>query len=720
MVNSINNRLKQLFHIPVIFGLVQIPTGLLLVIILSLTSYSNAQPCKIFYNPYPDINELSITSDDCVLEGKHIWINNEIQTLNPDFSGIGSISKIYSPPLNLSPFGMEVKFFGEKAKVEYYTWKPGEIIEEASMNEINIKCLIVPVFPYKKIVQVIELSNPTKEKIIVPVSVSATPSLSSYNSRWSYGPMNAVKKATFKKSQLKSTLYFETEDGEIKIKSGDAGFIKTASELKREILLEPKSKKYFTLVISYKGKENSEMSEDMIVEKLISQSRKRWIERIEYAYNHLGKIKSSNPELDMFYKRGILTLLTCEWNKKEMLLRPYFSESGIDGGAVCSYMWGLAYVSKIMPLYNPQAWKAQIKQAIKTDAKNHYAFIPLTGESIGPWYSYNQYSMVRIIYDYILISGDNTFLNEKVNDKKVIDYCIEQALYRDNIDDKVRLINYGTNKNLLELKKTGTYQFFVPSPNAERCWSYRAVDKLCHLAGIKSLNLSGRADSLATLIRKELWSVEKKWFMTKDTVGEKHFSPSIQIFDMLRCGVLNKTQENKILDHLNEKEFLSEYGVHSISKEYRGYDSTDIDWGGPGVYAGDAPELIEDLYLSEHYKKAQGILKRILWWGKHLPYYPQAIIADKIDYRRNGRANVLAGVTSTQSVLFGILGLKFSSEGEISFKPCKTDLFIDLQLKEILINGKSVNVSVHENNFSVTIDGKETKSKNKANTIYIF
>ncbi|MCB9250582.1 MAG: hypothetical protein H6613_19600 [Ignavibacteriales bacterium] len=116
--------------------------------------------------------------------------------------------------------------------------------------------------------------------------------------------------------------------------------------------------------------------------QLIQEARERWNERLTYAYNHLGRIKSSNADLDLFYKRGILSLLTCEWNKKELLLQPYFSESGIDGGAVCSYLWGYAYVSKIMPIYNSQAWKNQIIQGIKTDAKNHYAFTPIIGEGL--------------------------------------------------------------------------------------------------------------------------------------------------------------------------------------------------------------------------------------------------------------------------------------------------------------------------------------------------
>lgn len=661
-----------------------------------------------FNNRFQNVEELAISSENCILENRHLWVSSEIQTVNPDFSGIGGITSIYSPPFNLSPFQMELRFFDKKIVPIKYTWKPGEIILDAESDGIRIKCLLVPAFSSNRIIEVFELSNLKSEKIIVPVMISANPGLSYFDNLWPWSPQKADKMAILKKTEKKGGLCFESADGIIEIGSQNQELTRSENELTGQIQLKPGGKKYFTLVVSYTGKKEINKSTDLKVDgdELINQSRERWNERLEYAYSHLGRIKSSNPEFDLFYKRGILSLLTCEWNKQEMIFSPYFSESGIDGGAVCSYLWGIAYVSRIMPLYNPGAWKEQIKQSIKTDAKNHYAFTPFTGESIGPWYSYNQYSAIRIIYDYVIVTGDYGFLTETIDNKRIIDYCIEQASYKDDLKQNAKLINYGTNENLLELRKTGTYQFVVPSPNAERCWSYRAVDDLCKLADSRNLNLSQRADDIADLINKELWSEEKKWFLTIDTLGNRHFSPSIQIFDMLRCGVFSKEQEIKIISHLNETEFLSRYGVHSLSKKDPGYDINDADWGGPGVYAGDAPELIEDLYYSGYPEKAEDVLKSILWWGKHFPYYPQAIIADKIDYRHNGRANVLAGLASTQSVLFGVLGLKFLPTGEISINIPDNDLFDTLNIDGLLIKDRNTSIKIIDDDIFVAPEGK--------------
>jgi len=693
-----------------IFRLIRF-SGLALLILILVTECKSGNDKDIFSNPYQNSNDFELSSKYCMLEGKHLWVSNEIQTFNPDLSGIGCISKIYSPPLNLSTFNMETKFFGQKVEVESYLWKPGEIIQEAVSNGVKLKCLIIPVYPETKIVQLIELRNPGQKSINVPVSISADPLLS-YEEKWHWDQPVSDKKAKLVEKDNPKILCYMSEDGGIIISSGNKGFVRQGDKLAASIDLKPGEKTRFSIIVTYSGSGNIDSYTPVTSgeKKLIDQSRKRYNERIQTAYNRVGRIKSSNPALDLFYKRGILTLLTCEWNKNEMIMQPYYSESGIDGGAVCTYIWGFSYVSKIMPLLNPFAWKEHIIQGIKTDAMNHYAFTPITGNATGPWYAYNQYSSVRAIYDYVHVTGDVAFLNESVEGEKVIDYCIEQALCLDDPDREVRLINFGTNENLLELKKSTNYQFFVPCPNAERCWSFRAVDELCKLAEVPVLNLSARADQLAALISAKMWSEKDKWFLTIDTLGKRHFAPTIQIFDMLRLGVLSKNQEEGILSHLNEKEFLSGYGVHSFSKLDSGYDINDVDWGGPGVYAGDAPELIEDLYVAGYPEKAEDLLSRILWWGNNLPYYPQAIVADDIDYRRNGRANIIAGITATQSILYGVLGLEITSDGKASIRPLKNTIYSELSIDGLMIDGNNAGIKIKGEEVVLELNGQKVKT----------
>ncbi|MCB0450437.1 MAG: hypothetical protein KDC97_10000, partial [Confluentibacter sp.] len=284
----------------------------------------------VFENCFPNVEELSISSENCILEDRHLWVSNEIQTVNPDFKGIGGITKIYSPPLNLSPLQMDVKFFERKIKTKQYNWKPGEIIQQAEINGIEIKCLIIPLSSSTKVIQVYELSNQNKESIAIPIQISVAPYLSNYDSLWIWSPRDAKNKATLEYTPKISELLFKSEDGIIKISTDNNNFEKKENYLSGSIDIEAGEKKQFTTIISYSEKNQKDEITSKGTMQLIQEARERWNERLTYAYNHLGRIKSSNADLDLFYKRGILSLLTCEWNKKELLLQPYFSESGID------------------------------------------------------------------------------------------------------------------------------------------------------------------------------------------------------------------------------------------------------------------------------------------------------------------------------------------------------------------------------------------------------
>lgn len=653
---------------------------------------------------FPTITEMAIRSEENILEGRHLWVSNEIQTFNPDQASVGSITSLYAPPLNLSPLNLTCRFWDQQVPVSEYVWYPGEIHQLAVRENVEIKNLMMAGYPERKIVQYFELRGPRSEAI--PFSLSLTPALERTEVDWGWVPMLSKIQAV-PVSSGKNRITLSSPHGEITVELIGIDVAVSGSELTGTIRTKPGKPVSFSVLISYDDYKSPRKATSESIDKIMERSRKRWNTRISEAYDRLGWLSSSNRDLEMFYKRSILTMLTCEWNNEDLLFSPYYAESGIDGGAICSYMWGMAYVSKIFPLYRPDAWKKQIEQAIKTVGQQHYAFTPFTGQGIGLLYSYNPYSVIRDVYDYVQITGDKSFLLDTVNGTRVVDYCIAQALHGDDPSKKPDLIDYGTNENMLELKKSMEYQHFVPSPNAERCWSYRAVDELCDVAGIDNKNLSRRADELAKTINESLWSDSYGWYLTRDRQGKLHFCPTIQIFDLLRCGVMSEKQQERVLRHLNDDEFLSEYGVHSLSKLDPGYDPHDADWGGPGVYTGDGAELVEDLYLSGHDTLAENVLSRLLWWGNNLPYYPQTICAAEKDYRRDGRANVISGFAAAQTVLFSLLDLRFGFDGKISIAPRKNSLYKELRLDHLTLRNKTVSIRIAEGD--VFVNGEKVR-----------
>ena len=92
-----------------------------------------------------------------------------------------------------------------------------------------------------------------------------------------------------------------------------------------------------------------------------------------------------------------------------------------------------------------------------------------------------------------------------------------------------------------------------------------------------------RAEQLKHLLKKELWEPDIKWFSYINSKGKKDVRMTIQMYKMFEGDVLDEEEEQGLISHLNEEEFFSAYGLHSLSKKDPGYDQVDIDNGGGGI-----------------------------------------------------------------------------------------------------------------------------------------
>ena len=105
-----------------------------------------------------------------------------------------------------------------------------------------------------------------------------------------------------------------------------------------------------------------------------------------------------------------------------------------------------------------------------------------------------------------------------------------------------------------------------------------------------------RAELLKPLLKQRLWDPQARWFRFEDGKGKAELRYTVQMFKPIGSGVLDQECEEGLLSHLNEDEFLSAYGLHSISKRDPAYDQLDIDNGGGGICTTFPPQIIERLY----------------------------------------------------------------------------------------------------------------------------
>jgi hypothetical protein len=644
--------------------------------------------------PPKSISQFAVAAERMILAPKHIFVASGWITVQPGVKHLGT-GRVIAPPVYAVPSEVTWKVDGKSVEVADYTWYPSEMILCGKpVSGLEVTGRVMPLAGVTAAVSEMTLRNPGEKHVSASVVLDVKGG-AGYTDTWPYSCPRVRGKCPppiVEKDRV--VLRSSDERGEMAV-SLVGGAIRDG-EWKMDVTLGPGETRILRAVLALGSPDDAARMLKKVSaapEQLMGKARANWERRIERLLAAAPVIETPNRELAEYYQRSLFTFLSCRWDGDAFVFRPWYATSGMDGGAVCAYLWDLSYTSKMATLCDPAAVRTYIPAYAKADLTKGHSLNPTDGRQRGAMYSYNYYSLTRLVYDYVAMTGDVGVLSEKVRDETVLDYLYRYALRVEDLSRPPVLVDYGTNRNLLELKRTNDYQHYTPSPNGERILIYRRLEELFSWAGRKlPVELSKRAEQFQKVFIEKLWDSEHRWFRCLDRAGQPRIAWSIQIFDLLRTGMLSREQAEAIVSHLNEREFLSSHGMHSLSKLDEGYDPNDADWGGPGVYSGDTPELVIDLIEAGFEKEGIDLLKRTLWW-REFPYIPQAVLAASRDYRRNGRANVIAGLTGGQAILNGLLGMRVDGEN-VRFRPVKDPIVAGMRVSNLKIRGREFVVEV--------------------------
>ena len=161
------------------------------------------------------------------------------------------------------------------------------------------------------------------------------------------------------------------------------------------------------------------------------------------------------------------------------------------------------------------------------------------------------------------------------------------------------------------------------------------------------------------------------------------------------------------MSHLNEDEFLSDYGLHSISKRDPAFDQVDIDHGGGGSYVAFPACIAENLYKAGHAAPASDIILRTLWWAERMPFWGDSMVANQIDYRKDTPLQSdISGSAGAQAIIFGMFGIRAMPNGSIRVDPKPPKWSPWLRLSGLRLRGKTLDVSVSGAAYRVKNGGK--------------
>jgi len=430
------------------------------------------------------------------------------------------------------------------------------------------------------------------------------------------------------------------------------------------------------------------------------------LDELGSASSKLPQINTANASFDEFYKRSILSVLSCRRVRENFCVQPFYDLGFSRGAAVA---WDTSFSSRLIAQLDPQGLRGMIEAFLRSGGALHSTYLSWTGKSSG-WYAQSPFALMRMVDDYMCLTGDLAVLDKQIAGASILDY-LKQAgqefLDHYSRPDGLIDIGGGTGK-MLEIRTIG-YEHGVATINA------LAVDYFLHISQWCSARNDPDARTFESASRRtraalnQLWDEASGWYGNLYPGGTLHQVYSYHLFDMLATSAVPSEKKRRMAERIREGEFLAPYGMYSIALSDRSHwDMEDCDWGGGGQYVGQPLQTVETLFDLGEADRAWQILSRCTQWVERFPYFPQTIFGDNLAlaaHQIDWPLQISSGA-GAQAIIAGVFGLKPHLDGALTIQPHYNSTLGTATLTGYHFRGRTYSVTLHAAVFSVGIDGR--------------
>ncbi|MBE6569770.1 MAG: hypothetical protein E7658_06100 [Ruminococcaceae bacterium] len=684
-------------------------------------------------------NPFVFRSEMNILLERDIGIAGEKGTVLTPPEGAAVITRLENCPWSATGLSLEARIDGERIQGRDWTWLPNGILRQGKAGNWQAKTLTMLPPGRNGCILCIEFTNISDTPLEAPLQITVGGGLASYPAHvWGFdvvphsGYLHFASLTTdrFDKGKgtyLKAIGHSHNVAGEpyaetdpmciIGCTEPDMSWFANAELLETTRTVKP-GESWQVAVCAVLGGQTDDLVRE--AEEMMADPEKEleaafaWLKKdTERIFAGLPHFTSDNPALNALYYRSLVTYCLNRWENPNYYTTPFYSTGSVTGGCMCSYLWDYAGGIMLHPLVDSETNKKMIRSFLHVDLCKSFAILPLDGAPTGPWYHINQEKVLGMIYYQVLLNGDTAFLEEVVDGRTILEWALFHAGVGDDLSKPAVLMDYGDGgKSHLELRREYlgyVYKGVMPDLNARRYRNFLFAYAISVMGGKPEPILLERAAELKKLL-PELWDDEAGWydFIWK---GERQKRYTVQMYKFLSSGVIDKPVQEKLIAHLNDTEFLSRYGLHSISKLDPAYDQIDIDNGGGGICTLFTMQVVLQLYEIGYEEMASDILSRVLWWGTRLPYMGDSCAANMLMQRVDTPLQAgISSVSCAQTIVFGVCGIHVRSDGSVYIKPPKVFPAGELELKDVKIRGLCFSVEIRGGKFTVR-QGEEAVTK---------
>ena len=648
-------------------------------------------------------------SDRSIMSPNDLGMVNGHVTFRGRVDDVAAVDELYAAPYHCRGFRLGVSFGGVPVACTDYVWRPEVLARRARQGGWGIETRLYPLAGARGGILAIDLTNDAGSASSIDLGFSIEGAVG-YQTRWDFSkPSGRGLEAGFETNGLYSICSPRPGKVTVSLPSGGSKTLHVRDVRRGE-------RRTFHVVFAIGAPEEA----DAVVRTAradpaaaIANAVSAWKDRVRDLAAKMPELESDGDWLVALYDRSLIHLLLNEWNADEFVLKPFYATGGMCGGCTCNYLWNYGGPYRLWPMLGADSCKAHIRAFLSLDLMRCYAFSPVEGAPLGPYYPINQEKMIFLIDAYVRESGDRAYLAETVCGKPIIRWVVDFALAHDDLGKPAVLADYGSaGASHLELRRGYRYDGVMPDLNLRRVALLHMADRLCRIAGYDpGVDLPARAAALKDLIRAELWDPEAGWFRAICSDGRPTIRWTMQMFKALGYGedVMDVDIANRLVGHLmDESEFLGPCGVHSLSKKDVAYDEKDVDNGGPGACPSFAPAICDRLYRDGRVREANEILRRLSWLAEALPYWGDSQYADRRDYRRDTPLQCdVEGACLAQTILFGVFGISVGDDFAVSVEPHLPDGVNRMALRNVRLAGRTFDVSVvRGEGVRVTVGGR--------------
>jgi len=440
------------------------------------------------------------------------------------------------------------------------------------------------------------------------------------------------------------------------------------------------------------------------ISERINKARDKATERLQLTANRLPAVATDNLHINELYKRCLLTVSECKWERNNFVANPFWA----SGGWIISMIWDQCFAEEVLAMIDPNGLKEAIKLTLR-ECEMKRSYIGWNGalKTGNVLYLQDAFALQTMIDAYRTYTGDKSIMEEKAGDFTVYEWMKRWAfLYHDQYSRPDGLIDVIDPEHLIEIR-TGGYDRVVPVVCGLTADFYRRISEWAAERGDKDASkFKEWSECTKDAMTKKLWNDEIGWFDNLYPDGSKGTTMTYHLYDLLESNSITTYQKSRMTEHLKDGEFLAPYGMFSISKsDSLHWDRIDADFGGGGQYSGATLRIANDLYKNGFSQIGFEILKRFSKYTDHFPYITGNPWSDKMFQNRVSLCQHIAAGAGVEAIISGIFGIRPNKDGSIEVNPFTNLELGNSELTDFRFRGNSYDVILKSDYFQVKKNG---------------